>query len=86
MWLQRFASNQSFLTPQLTEDGRPYGPIRYEEIVKECYLISRHINTSYNEILDISPIERHMLLKNIAEELKRQNEKLEQIKAEHRAK
>ena len=84
MWLPRFASNQSFLTPLLTEDGRPYGPIRYEQIVKECYLISKHINTSYGEVLDITPMERQMLLKDIADDLKKQNEQIEKIKAKNK--
>ena len=86
MWLPRFALNQNFLTPQLTEDGKPYGPKRYEELVRECYLISKHINTPYNEILDITPAERGMLMKNIYDDVKRQNDKLEEIKAQQKKK
>jgi hypothetical protein len=68
-FLHFFASGQSFLDPLTTEDGKPYGPVRYKEIVKECYLISKNINTSYTDILDITPIERTYLLQFIADEI-----------------
>ena len=84
MWLPRFASNQNFLTPTLTSDGKPYGPQRYEEIVKECYLISRYIHTSYNDLLDVTPTERMLLLKNISNEIKKQNERIEEMKAQRK--
>lgn len=80
MWLQRFASNQNFLDPSLTKDGKPYGPIRYDEIIHECYLISKHIHTSYNDLLDITPTEREALLRHITEDIKRQNEAIEAAK------
>ena len=33
-----FASGPNFLDPQLSNDGTPYGPKRYKEIVKETAL------------------------------------------------
>lgn len=72
-----FASLPNSLDPQTTKDGTPYGPMRYKEIVKECYYISHNINTSYNEALKISPSERELLIKMIAEDIKKQKEQIE---------
>ena len=57
-----FANNLNFLDPKLTEDGKPYGPERYRRIVQECYLISKNMNTSYADVLKMTPIEREYLL------------------------
>ena len=78
----RFVSNQNFLTPLYDEEGNPTGPKIYEELVRECYLISKYINTSYNEVLDTTYAERMMLLRNISDEAKRNREKYEQEMAE----
>ena len=78
----RFVSNQNFLTPLYDEEGNPTGPKIYEELVRECYLISKYINTSYNEVLDTTYAERMMLLRNISDEAKRSREKYEQEVAE----
>lgn len=49
----------------------PYGVYKYGEIITYSYIISRSINTSYTDILDISVAERDKLLDIIHE----QNEK-----------
>ena len=33
-------------------DGRPYGPFRYKELVRECYFITKNTSTPYEEVLD----------------------------------
>jgi hypothetical protein len=76
----RYPSQGSFLDPQLTKDGKPYGPWRYKEIVKERYLISKNINTSYNEVGKITPVERKYLIEFLAEEIKKSKELAEQAK------
>lgn len=81
MWLQRFASNQNFLTPLYDEQGNPTGPKIYENLVNQCYIISRYINTPYNAVLDITPSERSLILKNINDETNRNKERLEQLTA-----
>jgi len=58
----------------LTSDGKPYGPYRYKEIVKECYLISKNCNTSYTDLMKITPIEKNYLLEFISDEFKRTEE------------
>lgn len=68
MRLPRFASHQSFLDPQLTSDGKPFGPYRYKQIVKECYLISKKSNTSYTDVMQITPQERNYILEFLESE------------------
>lgn len=75
-----FASHQNFLDPQLTDDGKPYGPYRYKQIVKECYLISKNSNTSYTDVLKITPLERNYILEFIIEGEKRNQEVIEKAK------
>lgn len=65
-----YPSQGSFLDPQLTSDGKPYGPYRFKEIVRERYLISREINTSYNDIGQLTPAERGYLIEFIADDIK----------------
>lgn len=72
----------SFLDPQTTKDGKPYGPIRYKEIVKERYLISKNMNTSYNELGQITPTERKYLMEFIIEEIKESKRLMEEKKRE----
>ena len=60
-----FASDQSFLDPQISSDGSAYGPKRYKEIVKECWYISDNLNTSYTDVLDLSFQERLYLIECI---------------------
>lgn len=63
----------------MTNKGEPYGPYRFKQIVKECYLISKTINTSYNEVLDITPIERAEILKLIVDEIEQKKEEFKKI-------
>lgn len=58
---------QSFLDPQTSKDGKPYGPKRYKEIVKECWYISDNLHTSYSDVLDLSYQERVYLIELINE-------------------
>lgn len=81
-----FVLGPSFLDPQKTNDGKPYGPKRYKQIVKECYLIAKNCNTSYTDLLDISPTEKNLLLDLILEENRRSEEEMEKLKAESRRK
>lgn len=62
------------MDPQLTFDGRPYAPERYQQIVEERYIISKHIHTSYYDMGDITPTERKYLLEFIRKDLERENE------------
>lgn len=80
-----FGSHLNFLDPQKTEDGQLYAPIRYKQIVKECYLISKNVHTSYLDLLQITPSERYMMLDFLRDEAKQNQERFEKLKAEREA-
>lgn len=63
----RFVSHLNFLFQHYDEKGKPIGQKRFKEIMEECWFISRSINTSYNDILQISPLERKYLVDIIKE-------------------
>jgi hypothetical protein len=69
-----------FLDPTLTSDGQPFGPIRFKEIAKERYLISKHCHTSYKDLDNISPTERAYLLEFIYDELQKEQNAIEEAK------
>ena len=77
----RFDTHQNFLDPQLTKDGKPYGPTRFKEIVQELYGIAKNTNTPYTDLLTITPKERDILVECIKETrdaLLKQQEELKQ--------
>lgn len=80
MWSPRFASHLNFLDPQLTDKGKPYGPWRYKNIVKECYIITKNTNTPYSDILNMTPTERELIIEFLSEDFKKQQENIEQAK------
>lgn len=67
-------------------DGRPYGPFRYKEIVRECYFITKNTSTSYEEVLDMSPTERGYILEFLKDEFDKTKERIEEIKKESKKK
>lgn len=81
-----FASHQSFLDPQLTSDGKPYGPYRYQQIVKECSLICERYHITYSDILHMTPIERSMFIKWILERIEKEQKMIEEYKQKHKNK
>lgn len=70
----------------MTEDGKPFGPARYREITKERYLISKHTNTSYEDLSNITPLERGYLLEFLVEDMQRQKDMYEKARADAEAK
>ena len=70
------------LDPQTTSDGKPYGPIKYKEIVKERWLIAKNSNIPYSDTETMTPTERYYILEFIAEEVKKTNEAIEKKKQE----
>ena len=70
------------LDPQTTSDGKPYGPIKYKEIVKERWLIAKNSNIPYSDTENMTPTERYYILEFIAEEIKKTNEAIEKRKQE----
>jgi len=80
MWSPRFAQHLNFLDPQSTDDGKPYGPWRYKQIVKESYIITKNTNTPYSDILNMTPTERELMIEFLSEDFKKQQEQLEQAR------
>ncbi len=76
----------SFLDPQTTSNGKPYGPIRFKQLVKECYVIAKNTNTPYTSLLDITPTEKNELLNLIIEENKRNEEAIQKAREQNRKK
>ena len=70
---------------QQTEDGKPYGPIRYKEIVDECCVISKNLNTPYTDVLNISPTERNYIIRFLIKEAEQKAALVEKARAESAA-
>lgn len=70
---------------QLTDDGQPYGPIRYKEIVDECCIISKNLNTPYLDVLQISPTERNYLIRFLIKEAEQRAALIDKARAESAA-
>lgn len=73
-----FASHLNFLDPQFDEQGNPWAPRRYKQLVRECWYISNHIHTSYEDVLKMSPTERLEIITLISEELKARKEAMDE--------
>ena len=69
----------------MTEDGKPYGPVRYKELVDECCIISKNINTPYNDVLQLSPTERTYIIRFLIKEAEQRAAVLEKARAESAA-
>lgn len=67
---------QSIKNPDGTKS--PYGPIRFKEIIKERYLISKNLHTSYNDVGKITPAERTQLIQLLAEDIQNQKKLIEE--------
>jgi hypothetical protein len=78
--------DQSFLDPQTSKDGTPYGPKRFKEIVKECWYISDSLHTSYTEVLDLSFQERFYLIELIHEKQEATKRFIEEAKTKQKNK
>lgn len=83
-WLLRFALQQSFSDPRQTvktENGEmPYGAFRFNQIIEECFYISKAINTSYLDLMEISVKEKNTMIEIINEENRKNQEEIEKIK------
>ena len=76
-----FVSLTNFLDPKLTRDGKPYGPLRYKEIVRECYIIAKNSNTPYTDLMNITPIEKSYLMEFIMDEFEANKKASEEMRA-----
>ena len=73
--------DRSFLDPQQSDDGSPYGPKRFKDLVRECWYISDQLHTSYSDVLDMSFMERVYLIECINEKQEATVKAIEAVKA-----
>lgn len=81
-----FVSLLNFLYQRYDEKGNPIGPRRFKEIVEECWFISKSINTSYTDILQVTPLERRYLIDIIKESNRIEKEEWDRTIQESKAK
>lgn len=71
----------SFLDPQTDEQGNPWGPTKYRELVKERYYIAKQGHLSYEEVGKLTPTEREMIKQFILEDAQATQKALEDLKS-----
>jgi hypothetical protein len=70
------------LDPQKTKDGKPYGPVRYQEIVRERYFITKNGGVSYEDTGSMTPTERQLYASYIIEEFEKTKKAMEEARAQ----
>ncbi len=58
-----------------TQDGKLFCPQLYKKLVNDCYIISKILHTSYNDVLELSVIEKNYLLDFIKEDNDKENKR-----------
>lgn len=81
--MPRFSTQVNFLDQLYNEDGSLYAPSRYKNLVRINYAISKNCNTSYLDVLQLTPRERDYLWEFILEEVDRTKEMLENTRKQH---
>lgn len=80
----RFAHQGSFSDPKQlvkTKEGEvPWGVYNFNNLLEEAYYLSKTINTSYNDILDLSLTEKNWMLEILIRDNKKQEEAIEKAR------
>lgn len=58
----------------MTNDGKPYGPLRYRQIVNEAYVLTKNTHTTYSDVMQMTPLERSYMLDFLKDEATRAQE------------
>lgn len=61
-----------------TPDGKLYCPQLFKKLVNDCYIISKFIHTSYNELLQLSVIEKNYLLDFIKQDKEQESKQIQE--------
>ena len=69
----------NFFDPLWTSDGKPFAPEQFKAIVKDRYLISKNMNTSYSDVGEITPTERAYLMRLLIEDAEKQAEMIDKL-------
>ena len=65
-----FDIQTNFSGPLTTSDGKPYAPIRFKDLIKECYQISKNSGATYEEVLNMTFREKDYFIEFINEDFK----------------
>lgn len=76
----------SFLDPQFTSDGKPYGPIRYKQIFDGCLYISKNTHNSVEDIKEWTPLEFKMAITYLNEHFEKEEEAFNKMAQSHQRK
>ena len=79
--MARFATLKNFFDPVLTNDGKPYAPYKYKQIIKERYIIAKNANTPYVDSGKMTPSERGVILELIADEIQKTQDYIDNQKS-----
>lgn len=69
----------NFFDPLWTSDGKPFAPEQFKAIIKDRYLISKNMNTSYSDVGEITPTERAYLMQLLIEDAEKQAEIIDKL-------
>ena len=73
------------MDPQLIDDFNQASQ-RYQNLVKERYLITKHTHTSYKDTADLTPLERKLIFGFITEELQKRKDAYDKLLDHNRRK
>ncbi len=73
-----FEKQVNFFDQRYTKDGKLYAPIRYKQIVREAYLITKNTNTTYSDVMNMTPNERTFILEFLVDEAKELEKKVQE--------
>lgn len=68
-----FGSTTHFLDLLFTKEDHEVVAVMMENLIEERYYISKYTHTSYKDVDDITPFERKVLIKLIADDISARN-------------
>ena len=74
-----FVKPENFLDPLQTSDGKPYRLLKYDNILKERFIICKQLGLSYEDTGNMSPLERGKILQLIQKVIKAESDKITEI-------
>ena len=68
----------NFSGPLTTSDGKPYAPVRFKDLIKECYQISKNSGATYEEVLNMTFREKDYFIEFINEDFRSAQESIKE--------
>lgn len=76
---------QSFFGLQLTSCKKEEIEQVFSNTLNECYIISKHIHTSFSDVKKMTPTERRFIIKFIIDDMKQEQEMIKASKANRKS-